>query len=67
MSRGRVLNRVVELSQKMAIFLQEADHSKAIDFCHEQVNWLRWNSLYSRFRLIGQPVNRVSRLIGPNC
>ena len=23
--------------------------------------------LYSRFRLIGPPVNRVSRLIGPNC
>ena len=22
---------------------------------------------YSRFRLIGPPVNRVSRLIGPNC
>ena len=23
--------------------------------------------MYSRFRLIGPPVNRVSRLIGPNC
>ena len=25
------------------------------------------NEEYSRFRLIGPPVNRVSRLIGPNC
>ena len=24
-------------------------------------------SMYSRFRLIGPPVNRVSRLIGPHC
>ena len=25
------------------------------------------NKNYSRFRFIGPPVNRVSRLIGPNC
>ena len=30
--RGCVLNRWVKLSQEMAIFLQEADHPKAIDF-----------------------------------
>ena len=28
---------------------------------------LRAESKYNRFRLIGPPVNRVSRLIGPNC
>ena len=32
LSRGRALNRVVELSQEMAIFLQEANHPKAIHF-----------------------------------
>ena len=30
------------------------------DYAHAQAG-------YSRFRLIGPPVNRVSRLIGPNC
>ena len=29
---GCVLNREVELSQEMAIFLQEAGHPKAVDF-----------------------------------
>ena len=34
--QGDVLNRVVELSQEMAIFMQEAGHPKAIDFKDEK-------------------------------
>ena len=36
LSRGCVLNHVVELSQEMAIFLQEVGHSKAIEFRGEK-------------------------------
>ena len=28
---------------------------------------VNWEAIYSKFRLIGPSVNRVSSLIGPNC
>ena len=44
--------------------------SEKIDYPNQPLSQLVWIIgvlLYSRFRLIGPPVNRVSRLIGPNC
>ena len=36
LSKGRLFNRVMELSQEMAIFLQEGGHPKAINFKDEK-------------------------------
>ena len=36
LSKGRVLNHVVQSFQEMSVFLQEAGHPKAIDFKDEK-------------------------------